>query len=156
MPGIGLFLRPLDFCHRPVQRNQTCNRPRFVYLTKTKCHPFYESIYSRFDINCFYKLSNATAACGWIQLCTSCLHFHIIWLCNGQYYSRHNAFSPTVILGQNGTYYAGAKWHWGAKWNGTKWHHSILPLKVFHFVPMPLFGLPHTHSTFDNFSDESD
>ena len=44
--------------------NQTCNRPRFKYLTKTKFHPFDISIYSRFDIKCFDKLSSRTAACG--------------------------------------------------------------------------------------------
>ena len=46
-----------------THRNQTCNRPCFEYLTKTKFHPFDKSINSRFDINCFDKLSSRTAAC---------------------------------------------------------------------------------------------
>ena len=51
------------------------------------------------------------------------------------------------MLGQYGTV--------GAKWNGAKWHHAILPPKVFHFAPMPWSVLPHAHSTHENFSDES-
>ena len=46
------------------------------------------------------------------QECTSCSHFHIIWLSEGWYYSWHNGFSLNVnswgkmqhgMLGQNGT-----------------------------------------------------
>ena len=48
MPGVGLVSCPHDFCHR---LDQTCNRPRFEYLTKAKFHPFDISIYSCFGIN---------------------------------------------------------------------------------------------------------
>ena len=47
-----------------IHRNQFCNRPRFEYVTKMKFDPFNKSIYSRFDINCFDKLSSRTTACG--------------------------------------------------------------------------------------------
>ena len=43
---------------------------------------------------------------------------------------------------------------WGKMERG-KWHHAILPPKVFHFAPMPWSVLPYAHSTHENFSDES-
>ena len=47
-----------------------------------------------------------------------------------------------------------AKWHCGVKWNGAKWHHSILPPKVFHLPQISWPVLPQAHSTNKNFSDD--
>ena len=53
-----------------------------------------------------------------------------------------------AMLGQNGTV--------GQKGNGAKWHHSILPPKVFHFAPMPWSVLPQARPTYEHFSAERD